>query len=202
MREYEDGAELLESVARELRAPVVMEPTLDARVMAVVGASPYRRRAASPLEWLLRPRTVRLAPLTAFALAAGVAAVALVGGAVIRTAVSGGAASFRAEAPATARLVSDGDAQPRSVQFVLVAPGAARVTLVGEFNDWDEQATPLRRLSGDGLWSVSLPLQPGRYLYMFVVDGTRWVADPDAPPALEDDFGVQNSVVTVTGPAT
>jgi 1,4-alpha-glucan branching enzyme len=82
------------------------------------------------------------------------------------------------------------------VQFVLVAPDARRVALVGDFNDWDPAATPLRASAG-GAWSAAVQLSPGRHRYAFVVDGVRWLADPAAPPAPDDDFGTPGSVVTV-----
>ena len=69
-------------------------------------------------------------------------------------------------------------------------------TVVGDFNDWDPAATPLRRAS-DGVWSVTRAAPPGRYRYTFIVDGTRWRRDPAAPPALGDDFGTPTSVITV-----
>ena len=67
---------------------------------------------------------------------------------------------------------------------------------MGDFNDWNPAATPLHRAS-DGVWSVTVPLRPGRYRYTFIVDGTRWRRDPAAPPALEDDFGAPTSVITI-----
>ena len=84
------------------------------------------------------------------------------------------------------------------MQFVLVAPSAHSVALVGDFNDWNVSATQLSRQSGDGVWWVTVPLQPGRYRYAFVVDGTLWRPDSNAPSA-DDEFGRRNSVVTVGG---
>jgi 1,4-alpha-glucan branching enzyme len=83
------------------------------------------------------------------------------------------------------------------VQFVLVAPTARAVTLVGDFNDWDPAATPLSRTASGGAWSAAIELRAGRHRYAFVVDGVRWIADPTAPPAPDDDFGSPASVVTV-----
>jgi 1,4-alpha-glucan branching enzyme len=83
------------------------------------------------------------------------------------------------------------------IQFVFVAPKATSVSLVGDFNGWDVARTPLQPADGSGMWSVTLPLPPGRHRYAFVVDGTRWTLDPAAPRAVEDDFGSPNSVVTV-----
>ena len=84
------------------------------------------------------------------------------------------------------------------VQFMLVAPAASRVALVGEFNDWDAGATPMARAPG-GAWHVALPLAQGRHVYAFVVDGSAWVPDPQAPLAPERWYGSRNSVMLVGG---
>ncbi len=80
---------------------------------------------------------------------------------------------------------------------MLVAPGVTRVSLVGEFNDWDPHATPLVRVGRDGPWVTTVPLPPGRHVYGFVLDGSRWMSDPGAPLAPDDGFGASNSVVVV-----
>ena len=85
-------------------------------------------------------------------------------------------------------------AAPGGVTFAFSAPTAGRVTLIGDFNDWNADANPLQR--GGSQWSVTLKLKPGRYRYSFVVDGSTWQADPRTPPA-EDDFGTPTSVITV-----
>src|SRR5262249_8877306 len=54
------------------------------------------------------------------------------------------------------------------VQFVLRAPGAGRVALVGDFNGWDTSRSPMRE-ERPGVWSVTLPLKAGRHVYAFVV---------------------------------
>lgn len=83
------------------------------------------------------------------------------------------------------------------VRFVYVAPGATRVSVVGDFNQWNPTAVPLRRLN-DGTWIADVPLMPGRYAYAFVVDG-KLEADPNAPRAADSDFGVANSILMVRG---
>jgi hypothetical protein len=80
-------------------------------------------------------------------------------------------------------------------QFVLVAPNAASVSLVGDFNGWSLGATPLERQGS--VWSVEVSLPPGRHVYAFVVDGEEWVADASAPRAPEDEFGRPSSVILV-----
>lgn len=95
-----------------------------------------------------------------------------------------------AEAPTTREV--------RLVQFVLAAPRASRVTVVGDFNDWDPEATPMMRRDG-GAWTAAIPVSPGRHVYAFIVNGDRWVPDPAAPLAPEDGFGIRNSVIVVGG---
>jgi hypothetical protein len=58
----------------------------------------------------------------------------------------------------------------------------------------------MRRLgSGSAVWTTVVPLAPGRYRYAFLADGSRWLADPAAPLARDDEFGPPSSVVTVEG---
>lgn len=83
----------------------------------------------------------------------------------------------------------------RPVRFTLRAPASTRVTLTGDFNDWNAGQLPLQARAGE--WSVTLRLRPGRYRYAFVLDGARWVADPRGPTATDDDFGTPTSVITV-----
>jgi 1,4-alpha-glucan branching enzyme len=76
---------------------------------------------------------------------------------------------------------------------------AKRVMLVGDFNSWDERALPLEREHGSSLWSVTVPLLPGRHVYAFLVDSV-WTTDPRAPKTQDPDFGVTGSVVIVGKP--
>lgn len=84
-----------------------------------------------------------------------------------------------------------------ALQFVLVAPQAASVALVGDFNDWDPARSPMQ--TAQGVWATAIRLAPGRYRYAFLVNGVEWRADPSAPAAKDDEFGTPSSVVTVGG---
>jgi hypothetical protein len=181
--------ELIERAVASLREPVRVDPALDARVMAAIARLPVPRpepawRTAA--GWLVH-RRIRLTPLSALAAAAGLVLVTLAG-----TTWLGSAAPTASTGLATT-------AAAPVVQFVVVIPDANAVSLVGDFNDWDDAATPMAPRGRDGVWSVTVPLAPGRYRYSFLVDGVTWLADPAAPRAMEDDFGRPNSVVTVGG---
>ena len=79
------------------------------------------------------------------------------------------------------------------VQFVLVAPNAKSVAVVGDFNDWNPSAAPLASARGMGSSEVVVPA--GGHDYAFVVDGARWIADPSAPRAPADELGGGYSVL-------
>ena len=83
--------------------------------------------------------------------------------------------------------------------FVFVTHGATSVSLVGDFNQWNADATPMRRIENSNAWTVTVPLSAGRHLYSFRAvgaDGEKFIADPNAPVS-DDGFGHQNSVVLV-----
>lgn len=74
---------------------------------------------------------------------------------------------------------------------------AKTVALAGEFNDWDDSSLPLGK-DGEGLWQVALDaLPPGRYQYKFVVNGERWIEDPNNGVKTPDQYGGLNSVLVI-----
>lgn len=82
------------------------------------------------------------------------------------------------------------------VQFVLVAPEARSVALVGDFNAWTPDASLLTPGEG-GVWSIVVPLTQGTFAYSFIVDGAEWRADPRAT-LTTDDFGRPSSLLYVS----
>ena len=86
------------------------------------------------------------------------------------------------------------------IQFVVNVENANSVTLVGDFNAWDTDAVRLERVPGQSLWTTTQSLRPGRHVYAFVVDGTKWIRDPRAPEAVDEDFGRPQSVIVVQVP--
>ena len=169
--------ELERSVATLRSEPAGMGPGFDARVMAAIRHS-SRWRLRATRAWWLRPRPVPVSPFRALlSVAAAAAALALV----------------LLQWPAPGAL----ERPPVVVRFVLAAPGASRVDLVGDFNGWSAGTTPLRPVGSTGVWTVEVPLAAGAHEYAFVVDGREWRADPAAPRASRGDYGQPNSVITV-----
>jgi len=83
------------------------------------------------------------------------------------------------------------------VRLVLLQPEARSVSVAGDFNGWNPGETKLERSEG-GMWTATIALKPGRYQYMFVVDGKQWIADPLATDDAGDGFGSQNAVLDVS----
>jgi hypothetical protein len=184
-----------ERIAQPLREEVHADPTFEARVMSAVHLVDQRDLApadASPRSWWLRPRTWRLTPLGALAMAAGIAGVAVAGSLAF-----GSIAPGRAESTLAVARVDT----VHLVRFVFVDSTANRVSLVGTFNQWQKDAIVLTSVGG-GAWTVDVRLPTGRHEYAFVVSGRggeRWVADP-LSPTTRDDYDTPSSVIAIRSP--
>ena len=207
MSERDD--EMIEAVARELRRPVRLGDGVVGEVMQRVRSEARGTRSEVPAshlvgrvaQWAVRPRTVRVSPLAGVAALAAAVLLMVLGlraGRPEPVTMAAGQSQVPvtpvADTPRSADLVP----RPSLVQFILVAPAAREVSLVGDFNDWQVGSAPLRAAAAGGVWTIEVPLAPGRHRYAFVVDGSRWLPDPAAPRAAGDDFGTPSSVVTVT----
>lgn len=78
------------------------------------------------------------------------------------------------------------------------AQSAAHVHLVGEFNQWNILATPMKRLK-NGSFTLTLDLEPDRsYQFRYLIDQIRWENDEKADKYVATQFGdCDNSVVIV-----
>jgi 1,4-alpha-glucan branching enzyme len=83
----------------------------------------------------------------------------------------------------------------KEIQFSLGGVGAKKVSLVGEFNNWNPDADPMQR-DENGTWTKVKLLPPGSIEYKFWVDG-EWMQDPENLRACPNCFGTQNNVVKV-----
>ena len=184
-------------IASEARRAVAVDPAARGRLLEALRGESRPERHSRVVAWLTEPRRFALPPLATAALAAGLVGIGVIGGLAIH----------RDGRPSTAQPSSAGTAisqlpdsiATRAVKFVLIAPQAARVSLVGDFNGWDASANPMKTQGVNGMWTVFVPLQPGMHTYSFVVDGAHFVADPTAPIAPDDGYGHKSSVVLVGG---
>ncbi|MFI5257727.1 MAG: isoamylase early set domain-containing protein [Gemmatimonadales bacterium] len=172
------GRTTLEMIVEELQLPVRLDESFERRVMVRVRRLHAERRSRG---WLAIASRVTHRPGWAAALAASVVAVVTLG--VMR--------SRPHEIPGSSAIPLE------PVQFVLVAPAAHSVAVVGDFNDWGLNDSALVATNHEGVWSVTAPVPAGVHRYAFVVNGKQWVADPSAPRSTGDDFGRPSSALVV-----
>jgi len=192
-----DSSAFAERIAGPLRRPERLDSSFDDRLMRRVEIEApelYARIRPTNARWWKTQRVVRLSPLAGVALAAGVSMfVALSTIALGSRAWNHGNSSTIAASTGAAAVRSD---TVNLVRFVFVDSNARRVELVGDFNEWAKGTTQLKPSGAPGVWTVSVPLSPGRHEYAFIINGSRWVADPLAPKS-SDDFGTESSVIRV-----
>ncbi|MBI4552660.1 MAG: hypothetical protein HY710_10385 [Candidatus Latescibacteria bacterium] len=165
--------------ARQIPRPSAPEGFADAVIARIRAAKvvPFRQRIVSQRWWT----AVAAAACVAFVLGAGLGF------------------SLAVRRPQSAPLQADRD-KIVYVRFVFVDPNTEDVRVVGDFNGWDVNGLPLRETGGRGVWTAAVPLRPGMYQYMFIVDGMRWVTDPTAEAYLDDGFGNRNALLHVPIP--
>lgn len=87
------------------------------------------------------------------------------------------------------------------VTFTLLkdmADSAQSVALVGDFNDWNPESTPMKRRK-DGAFEATLNLDAGReYQFRYRLDDNAWENDDSADSYVRSPYGDEdNSVVAV-----
>ncbi len=83
----------------------------------------------------------------------------------------------------------------QEVEFSITAPGAKKVFLAGQFNEWNTQSIPLKK-SKDGTWKVKLKLPRGRCEYKYFMDG-NWVQNTSGTETVLNSFGTSNCVINI-----
>jgi 1,4-alpha-glucan branching enzyme len=83
----------------------------------------------------------------------------------------------------------------KPVNFICMATEAKSVSLVGDFNNWQPQATPMKR-QPDGCWLAQVQLGPGHHHYQFIVDG-KPALDPRAQGIARNAQGQKVSLIAV-----
>ncbi len=74
--------------------------------------------------------------------------------------------------------------------------GGQKAFLVGEFNNWDQHATPMKRAAAGNL-AVTLNLPTGKeYRFRYLLNESRWENDAQADRLVPNGFGSEDSVVS------
>ncbi len=75
------------------------------------------------------------------------------------------------------------------------APDAQKVSIVGDFNNWDGGAAVMKRLK-NGDFTIIMELETGReYCYRYLIDATKWENDWCADRYRPNPFGCDDSVI-------
>jgi Glycogen recognition site of AMP-activated protein kinase len=80
-------------------------------------------------------------------------------------------------------------------RFVIYQPDAQGVELAGSFSGW--KRIPLRHAGNSGYWEITLELPEGDHRFSYIIEGSRRLADPTIAVRETDDFGGENSILSV-----
>ena len=78
------------------------------------------------------------------------------------------------------------------------AASASSVCLVGDFNNWNHKANPMKSLK-DGAYTTTIDLQINReYQFKYLIDGSKWSNDGEADKYIPTIYGdSENSVIEI-----
>ncbi len=139
-----------------------------------------------------------------------VIASSLFAGLVLTSCKAAGASDTKSDSKAAAADVKSEGITAGEVTFTYT-PGEdeepEEVYLAGDLNGWNA-ADPnyLMEAGDDGVFSITVELDPGTYKFKFVIDGT-WIQSmedyegnftPAAQSYVDDGFGGKNAVIEVT----
>jgi 1,4-alpha-glucan branching enzyme len=80
------------------------------------------------------------------------------------------------------------------VTFIFDEETEEQVYLVGDFNNWNQDITPLKKTNNR--WQATINLQPGAYAYKYFRNN-EWLNDREADAYIPNKFGQTDSVVLV-----
>ena len=113
-----------------------------------------------------------------------------------------GCASLAPRSRAPGPMMTEG-----GVRFRFFAPSAHRVQLAGSWpeNNWARGDGPageadiglMQDDDNDGTWEIVVPLEPGRYQYLFWLDEATWKLDPGNPAEVDGGPARRASEVVV-----
>jgi 1,4-alpha-glucan branching enzyme len=72
---------------------------------------------------------------------------------------------------------------PRSTRFAVWAPNADRVSVIGDFNDWEAGADPLESLGGSGIWAGEVSGAGRGSIYKYAVEAGGEILEKADPLA-------------------
>ena len=80
-------------------------------------------------------------------------------------------------------------------RFLLFEPAAKHIEIVGSFTNW--QRISMKRIGSSGYWELNLKIDSGEHRFSYILDGMNQISDPTLPGKENDDFGGENSILSV-----
>lgn len=80
-------------------------------------------------------------------------------------------------------------------RFVIYRPDTDQAEIIGSFTRW--QPVAMQKIGSSGYWNLTLNLPEGEYQYNYLVEDGKQITDPTVPERIQDDFGGENSIITV-----
>ncbi len=80
-------------------------------------------------------------------------------------------------------------------RFVIYRPDVKNAEIAGTFSDW--QRIPMNRIGASGYWETTISIPYGEHRFTYILDGNIRFADPTVAAREQDDFGGQNSIISV-----
>jgi 1,4-alpha-glucan branching enzyme len=78
-----------------------------------------------------------------------------------------------------------------------IVNSASKVNLAGDFNHWNTDSIPMKKLKG-GEYKVTIALERGKeYQFKYLIDGKSWINEKEADKLVPNEFQTENSVVIV-----
>ncbi|MGB0521546.1 MAG: isoamylase early set domain-containing protein [Flammeovirgaceae bacterium] len=76
-----------------------------------------------------------------------------------------------------------------------LANGAKAAAVVGDFNEWNPEATPMKALKNGG-FTTTVDLESGKeYQFRYLLDGETWVNDDEADKYIQSEFADSENCV-------
>ncbi len=80
----------------------------------------------------------------------------------------------------------------------IAASDAKNVCIVGDFNNWNIHADPMKKLK-NGDYTIKLDLEPGKeYQYRYFIDESKWENDWNADKYVKSLYGDSDNSVVMT----
>jgi hypothetical protein len=80
-------------------------------------------------------------------------------------------------------------------RFVIYRPDVSNVEITGSFTGW--KRVPMEKIDGSGYWEISFNIADGEHRFAYILDGSERFADPTARMREQDDFGGENSILSI-----